>query len=86
MPKIIPIKDLKNTSAIAQMCEEAKEPIYITRNGYGAMVIMSVAMYEERMHMLDVYARLEAAEAQFAAGEAMDADESLRAIRAEFDV
>jgi len=49
MPKIIPVRDLKNTSQISQMCQEASEPIYITKNGYGNMVIMSVRMYEEKM-------------------------------------
>ena len=35
MPQIIPIKDLKNTSEISDMCHRAEEPIYITKNGYG---------------------------------------------------
>ena len=35
MPHIIPIKDLKKTSEISQMCHDAEEPIYITKNGYG---------------------------------------------------
>ena len=47
MPKIIPIRDLKNTSEISQMCHESREPIYVTRNGYGDMVIMSIENYEE---------------------------------------
>ena len=35
MPKIIPIKELKKTSEISEMCHEAYGPIYITKNGYG---------------------------------------------------
>ncbi|HBC92588.1 MAG TPA: type II toxin-antitoxin system Phd/YefM family antitoxin, partial [Pelotomaculum sp.] len=31
MPRIIPIRDLKNTSQISKMCQEATEPIYITK-------------------------------------------------------
>ena len=34
MPKIISIKDLKNTSVISAMCHVSEEPIYITKNGY----------------------------------------------------
>ena len=45
MPQIIPIKDLKNTSEISDMCHRAEEPIYITKNGYGDMVIMSMEIY-----------------------------------------
>ena len=58
MPHIIPIRDLKDTAAISQMCNESNEPIYITKNGYGDMVIMSMKAYEEKMYLLDVYAKL----------------------------
>lgn len=40
MPQIIPIKELKNTSEISEMCHRTEEPIYITKNGYGDMVII----------------------------------------------
>ena len=86
MPRIIPIKDLKNTSVISRMCQEAKEPIYITKNGYGDMVIMSIRMYEEKLHMLDVYSKLEAAEKQIYEGKVLDADESLSQIRKALNV
>ena len=46
MPQIIPIKDLKNTSEISEMCHKTDEPIYVTKNGYGDMVIMSMEIYE----------------------------------------
>ena len=29
MPQIIPIRDLKNTGAISQMCQESTEPITV---------------------------------------------------------
>ena len=51
MPHIIPIRDLKDTAAISQMCNESNEPIYITKNGYGDMVIMSMKAYEEKMYL-----------------------------------
>ena len=44
MPQIIPIRDLKKTSELSQMCKNATEPIFITKNGYGDMVIMSMEM------------------------------------------
>ena len=68
MPQIIPIKDLKNTSEISDMCHKAQEPIYITKNGYGDMVIMSMETYEHQQIMNDVYAKLATAEAQHEAG------------------
>ncbi len=86
MPKIIPIRDLKNTSEISQMCKEASEPIYITKNGYGDMVIMSVKMYEEKLYMLDIYNKLAAAEMQIAEGKMLDGDSSLKSIREKYNV
>lgn len=86
MPRIIPIRDLKNTSKISKMCQEATEPIYITKNGYGDMVIMSVKMYEEKLFMLDVYNKLAAAEAQIAEGNVLDGDASLKNIREKYNV
>ena len=43
---IIPIKELKDTAAIAQKSRELDEPIHITKNGYGEMVIMSTKTFE----------------------------------------
>lgn len=40
MPQIIPIKDLKDTSKISEMCRNSNEPVFITKNGYGDMVMM----------------------------------------------
>jgi len=86
MPKIIPIRDLKNTSEISRMCQETDEPIYITKNGYGDMVIMSVKMYEEKLYMLDAYNKLAAAERQIAEGKVLDGEASLKGIREKYNV
>lgn len=68
MPEIIPIRDLKNTNAISQRCHETQEPIFVTKNGYGDMVIMSMEAYERQQSMNEVYAKLATAEAQHEAG------------------
>ena len=81
MPRIIPIRDLKDTAAISQMCSESPEPIYITKNGYGDMVIMSMKAYEEKLFMADVYLKLAEAEAEVREGKVSDAREGLRTLR-----
>ena len=86
MPRIIPIKDLRNTNEISQMCKESAEPIYITKNGYGDMVIMSMEMYEQYMFLADVYSKLAAAEEQVKNGKVLDADESLARLRDKYNV
>ncbi len=82
MPRIIPIRDLKDTAAISQMCSESAEPIYITKNGYGDMVIMSMHAYEEKMLLLDAYEKLSAAEEEVNAGKVTDAHTALNELRA----
>ena len=86
MPQIIPIKDLKNTGEISEMCKKATEPIYITKNGYGDMVIMSVEMYEKKMVLLDAYAKLAVAEEQIKQGKVLDAEEALRNLKEKYNV
>ena len=42
MPRIIPIRELRDTNRMSEMCHESEEPVFITKNGYGDMVIMSL--------------------------------------------
>lgn len=86
MPQIIPIRDLKNTSEISEKCHSSKEPIFITKNGYGDMVIMSMETYEKSLLLNDVYSKLEAAEKQFAEGKVLDGDASLKGIRQKYEL
>lgn len=62
VPQIIPIKDLKNTAEISELCHRADEPIYITKNGYGDMVIMSMEIYEKMMRQINRYHEIEVSE------------------------
>jgi PHD/YefM family antitoxin component YafN of YafNO toxin-antitoxin module len=84
MPQIIPIKDLKNTSEISEMCHKAEEPIYITKNGYGDMVIMSMENYEKTIRRLSVYRELENSEQQITEGRTKDARISLSSMRTKY--
>ena len=84
MPRIIPIRDLKDTAAVSRMCNESPDPIYITKNGYGDMVIMSMKAYEEKMCLLDVYTKLAEAEKEVQDGKTSDALTALKEIRAKY--
>ena len=55
MPKIIPIRDLRNTSEISEMAHKMQEPIFITKNGYSDLVVMSAELYDRfaRINRLD---------------------------------
>ena len=43
----MPIRDLRKTSEISELAHKNKEPIFITKNGYSDLVIMSTEMYEQ---------------------------------------
>lgn len=86
MPQIIPIKDLKNTSEISEMCHKAGEPIYITKNGYGDMVIMSIDTYEETMKRLSIYEDIEISEKQIEKGQIKDARQALGELRTKYGI
>ena len=86
MPRIIPIRDLKDTAAISQMCSETNEPVYITKNGYGDMVIMSMKTYEETMYLKEIYSKLAQAEDEVRSGKTMDARAALQGLRGKYGV
>ena len=47
MPVIMPIKDLRNTSEISDLAHKTQEPIFITKNGYSDLVVMSSELYDK---------------------------------------
>ena len=55
MPMIMPIRDLRNTSTISELAHKKQEPIFITKNGYSDLVVMSAELYERfaRINRID---------------------------------
>ena len=63
MPNIRPISDLRsNANEISDFCRQTGEPVYITRNGAGDMVVVSMETYERQQALIDLYGKLAAAE------------------------
>jgi prevent-host-death family protein len=59
MPQIIPISNLRNNfKEISRLVHEQKEPVFITRNGYGDMVVLSMEEYERQQAKLELYQKL----------------------------
>ena len=82
MPQIRPITDLRNTTEISALCHAKREPLFITKNGYGDLVVMSIEMYEEMLDAARVDAAIHAAEEAYEAdGVLRDAREALSALR-----
>lgn len=70
MPIIKPISDLRNkTRKLSALVHKSREPVFITKNGEGDMVLMSLANYADLQRRLDLYGKLAVAESQAAAGQ-----------------
>jgi len=82
MPQIRPITDLRNTNEISELCHAKQEPIFITKNGYGDLVVMSMETYEGMMENVQIDKAIVEAEKEFADGQAtIDARKGLAALR-----
>ncbi len=86
MLRIIPIKDLKDTAAISELCNNSNEPIFVTKNGYGEMVIMSISLYEQYMRKLEVYSKIEEAEQDLKNNDYYNADMAVAELREKYHV
>ena len=63
--KIRPSTSLRNDyNEIAAYCKEKMEPVYLTKNGEGDLVVMSIEAYSYREEMLDLREKLLDAEMQ----------------------
>jgi len=80
MPKIVPIKELKDTANISQLVRESAGPVYVTKNGYDDMVLLSSEEYDRLISRLSILESM--LEGQAAArGDAEDAFDSVDELR-----
>lgn len=85
MPLIKPITDLRNTTEISDLCHEKKEPIFITKNGYGDLVVMSIETYEEILETAQIDKAISEAESEFRKdGTLIPAEEALSLLRRKY--
>lgn len=78
---IIPIKDLKDTAHVSDLCHKVDEPIYITKNGYGDMVLMSMELFESQRKKWEIYSDIQLSEEQIKSGKIKDARAALKDLR-----
>jgi prevent-host-death family protein len=82
MPQIRPITDLRNTNEISDICHAKKEPVFITKNGYGDLVVMSIETYEAMLEERELDAVIAEAEAEYASdSQLLDARKVLSTLR-----
>lgn len=83
MNKIRPVSDLRNNFAeISKIVHEEKSPVFLTKNGYGDMVVMSMDAYEDQHFESEVYSKLlEAEKEAFATNQRYSAKEVLKSLK-----
>ena len=77
MPIIMPIKDLRNTNELSAIAHKEREPIFITKNGYSDLVVMSSELYDSFAKENRIDQAIYESEKEFAeTGEYVDAAEA----------
>lgn len=84
MINIIPIKDLKNTSEISEKVHKTNGPIYVTKNGYGDMVLMSIENYQKILHEMEMLRELDLAEKDIKEGRYKDGETFLKELNEDY--
>ena len=79
--KIVPMRDLKNTVEIERLCAESNEPVFVTKNGYGRLVVMDIDYYERTMQKINEASLVNKGIADYEAGKVVNGKESLKKLR-----
>jgi len=79
VPKIIPISDLRqNASDVVKSVSSSREPVFITQRGRAAAVMVSMEVYENSQHEMDVLHLLARGEKEIEAGIGHELDDVLK--------
>ncbi len=84
--QIIPMRDLKNTVEVERRCAEENGPVYVTKNGYGRLVVMDIEYYERTMKKMYEAKALIDGIADIDAGRVVDGDSAIRDIRKKYGI
>ena len=82
--QIIPIRDLRDTNKISELCNSTSEPIFVTKNGYGDMVIMSIETYEETMERIKLHDDIMLGLKELEEGKVVDGPTALKELKAKY--
>lgn len=84
--QIIPMRDLKNTVEVERRCAEENGPVFVTKNGYGRLVVMDIEYYEKTMRkMYEAKTILDGLE-DAKSGNTVDGDIAIANIRSKYGI
>lgn len=84
--KIIPMRDLKNTVEVERQCKEEQGPIFVTKNGYGRLVVMDIEYYENTIQKMEEARLLIEALEDVEEGRVLDGKEALLKLREKYGI
>jgi len=85
MMQIVPIRDLKDTNRISALTKETRGPVFVTKNGYEDMVIMSMYEYKKTLWLNYVREALREGEEAIARGETRDGKTVMKELIARYE-
>lgn len=84
--QIIPMRDLKNAVEVERLCAEENGPVFVTKNGYGRLVVMDIDYYEKTMRkMYEAKTILEGLE-DAKSGNTVDGDTAISNVRSKYGI
>lgn len=84
--QIIPMRELKNTVHIENLCAQENGPVYVTKNGYGRLVVMDMDYYERTLQKVFEAKTISDGLSDVKAGRLIDGAASISALRAKHGV
>ena len=84
--KIIPMRDLKNTVEVERQCKEEQGPIFVTKNGYGRLVVLDIEYYENTIQKMEEARLLIEALEDTEEGRVLDGKEALLKLREKYGI
>ena len=82
--QIVPIKDLKDTVGIEKKCKDG--PVFVTKNGYGRLVVMDIDYYEKLFGQIEEAAFVNQGIKDVKEGKTADGEEFLKEARKKYGI
>lgn len=84
--QIIPMRELKNTVEVERRCAEEKGPVFVTKNGYGRLVVMDIDYYEHTMQKVYEAKMIMEGLEDVKAGRTVDAETAFSDLRKKYGI
>ena len=84
--QIIPMRDLKNTVEVERRCAEENGPVFVTKNGYGRLVVMDIDYYEKTMRKMDDATTILDGLKDVKSGNTVEGDTAISNIRSKYGI